>query len=68
MNLYIEIRDLFGAKENEHMQHSTRMEKLTELINKSQKEYFQYGLEEGVWQCKIELEQKLQKIKGETQK
>ena len=68
MNLYIEIRDLFGAKENEYMQHSTRMEKLTELINKSQKEHFQYGLEEGVRQCKIELEQKLQKIKGETQK
>ena len=56
MSLYTDINYLFFSKENEKMLHSEKMEKLHQLINKSEKEIFQYGIRTGILEAKKEVE------------
>lgn len=63
MDLYTEINYLFFATENEKIQHSQKMEKLRDLIDKSRKETFKHGKEVGILEAKIKLEELLQSVK-----
>lgn len=56
MDLYTEIQYLFCSKENEKMNHSVRMEKLRELIDKSGKESFEHGVKVGLLEAKKEID------------
>lgn len=61
MNLFTEIKDLFFSIENEKKQHSEKMEKLQELINKSHKEVYSNGWKQGVLDSKEEIQKLFEK-------
>lgn len=65
MDLFTEIQYLFCSIEHENMEHSLRMDKLRELINKSYKETLNYGVLLGLQESK-KITEELIKLRKET--
>lgn len=64
MNLRLEIKELFFAKENDKMSHSEKLEKLDDLINKSHKEVYANGWKQGVLDSKEEIQKLFENSKN----
>lgn len=64
MNLFTEIQYLFCSIEHENMEHSLRMEKLRELINKSHKEVYANGWKQGILDSKEEIQKLFENSKN----
>lgn len=55
MNLHLEIKELFFTKENEKLTRSEKLEKLSDLINKSNKDVYADGWKQGALDYKEQI-------------